>query len=152
MKKADPDSLPPTSPKTMAVLILILIGLIIATAKASLYPSQPASWERLHTPHANSLADTNRILTESGAIIEAFKASQSTTTETWNMKHRTGNWTILVRYSKSPAGDAVQSIQIRREISHLPSFTTTWDYPEPPAPAAPAITAQPAPAATTPAK
>ncbi|MDI1313269.1 hypothetical protein [Prosthecobacter sp.] len=147
MKKADPDSLPPTSAKTMALLVLLLIGLIIATAKASLYPSQPATWEQLHNPRANSLADTNRILTESGAIIEAFKASQATSTETWNMKHRTGTWTILVRYTKSPAGDAVQSIQIRREISHLPSFTRTWDYPEPSASAV-----LPVPATTTPAQ
>lgn len=150
MKIADPDSLPPTSPKTMVVLILILVGLIIATAKAALYPAQPATWAPLHNPGATSLADTNTLLTKSGAVIESIKASPDLTTETWTLRHRTGIWTVLVRYSKTPQGDVVRSVQIHSEISHLPSFTRTWNYPpsdssipvassaaaEPPAPAA----------------
>jgi hypothetical protein len=146
MKIADPDSLPPTSPKTMAVLILILICLIIATAKAAFAPGQPAAWSRLHAPAAISVADANKLLSDSGAVIENIKPSADITTETWNMQHRTGRWTILVRFAKTPKGDVIQSVQIRCEISHLPSFTRTWDYPEPTA------SAQPTPAASTPAR
>ena len=147
MKLADPDTLPPTSPKTMAVLILILICLMAATIKAALYPAQPAAWTPLHVPHAQSVADTNTLLSKSGAIIEGIRTSANITTETWNLRHRTGQWSILVRLSKTPTGDVVQSIRIRCEISHLPSFTRTWDYPEQPASAA-----HPVPAATEPAK
>ncbi|MBN8420030.1 MAG: hypothetical protein J0L73_14025 [Verrucomicrobia bacterium] len=159
MKLADPDSLPPTSPRTMAVLILILIGLMAATFKAALYPSPPAAWQPLQDPHAHSLADTNTVLSKSGAVIESIKPSGDITTETWNMRHRTGNWTVLVRFAKTPQGDAVRSIQIRSEISHLPAFTRTWDYPpvtntpaSKDAPAAKASSAATdAPAASTPA-
>lgn len=167
MKLADPDSLPPTSPKTMAVLILILICLMAATFKAALYPSQPSAWKSLQNPQAQSVADTNTLLSKSGAIIENIKTTDAVTTETWNLRHRTGTWTVLVRFAKTPKGDVVQSIQIRSEISHLPAFTRTWDYtaadapapapapaastpPSAPAPAASA--AAPAPAANAPAK
>jgi len=171
MKLADPDSLPPTSPKTMAVLILILLGLMVATFKAALYPTQPAAWKSLQDPQAQSVADTNTLLSKSGAIIESIKTTDAITTETWNLRHRTGQWTIIVRFAKTPKGDVVQSIQIRSEISHLPTFTRTWDYPpgtdspaskdapaakappsatDAPVPAAPAT--PPAPAAEAPAK
>lgn len=171
MKKADPDSLPPTSPRTMAVLILILIALMVATFKAALYPSPPAAWQPLQDPQARSVADTNTLLSKSGAVIESIKTTADITTETWTMRHRTGTWTVLVRFAKTPKGDAVQSIHIRSEISHLPAFTRTWDYPpgtsapaskdapsanappaatETPVPAAPAT--PPAPAAEAPAK
>lgn len=157
MKKADPDSLPPTSPRTMAVLIIILLCLMAATFKAALYPSPPSAWKSLQDPHAQSVADTNTLLSKSGAIIESIKTTDAVTTETWNLRHRTGTWTVLVRFAKTPKGDVVQSIQIRSEISHLPAFTRTWDYPPgtdipaskdaPAAKAPPAATDAPTPAA-----
>ncbi|MHB1082461.1 MAG: hypothetical protein ACYC67_23925 [Prosthecobacter sp.] len=164
MKIADPDSLPPTSPKTMAVLIIILLCLMAATFKAALYPSQPAAWKSLQNPQAQSVADTNTLLSKSGAVIENIKTTDAITTETWNLRHRTGTWTVIVRFAKTPKGDVVQSIQIRSEISHLPAFTRTWDYPAadssapaastPPSapPPAPASAPAPAPAANAPAK
>lgn len=159
-KTADPDSLPPTSPKTMAVLIVILLGLMAATFKVALYPSPPAAWARLHEPATLSVADANKLLSDSGAVIESIKSADSITTETWNMRHRTGQWTILVCFSKTPKGDVIQSVHIRNEISRLPTFTRTWDFPpgstapaptpsKPPAPAAP-VPAAPAPAAPAP--
>lgn len=167
MKLADPDSLPPTSPRTMAVLILILIGLMVATVKMALYPSPPAAWDRLHETGTLSQAEANTLLSGSGAHIESIKAGDPVTTETWYKNHRTGTWTVLIRFAKTPKGDTVQSVHIRSDISHLPYFTRTWDYPDttsqaksapstsaqPPSPPAPAnVTAQPAPAANTPAK
>ena len=149
MKLADPDSLPPTSPKTMAVLILILICLMAATFKAAFYPSPPSSWKSLQDPHAQSVADTNTLLSKSGAVIESIKPAADITTETWGMKHRTGTWTILVCFKKTPKGDAVQSIHIRCEISHFPAFTRTWDYP--PGTTAPASSSTPAKAPPPPA-
>lgn len=153
MKLADPDSLPPTSPKTMAVLILILICLMVATFKAALYPSQPSAWKSLQNPQAQSVADTNTLLSKSGAIIENIKTTDAVTTETWNLRHRTGTWIVLVRFAKTPKGDVVQSVQIRSEISHLPAFNRTWDYPaaDSSVPAASAPTSAPPPAATAPA-
>jgi hypothetical protein len=147
MKLADPDSLPPTSPKTMAVLILILIGLMVATVKTALYPSPPAAWDRLREIGTLSLTDANTLLTSSGAHIESIKAGDPITTETWYKNHHTGTWTILIRFTKTPKGDVVQSVLIRNDISHLPYFTRTWDYPEKTSTPA---RAQPAPAATTP--
>ena len=81
MKLADPDSLPPTSPKTMAALILILIGLMVATVKTALYPSPPAAWDRLRETGTLSLTDANTLLTSSGAHIESIKAGDPITTE-----------------------------------------------------------------------
>ncbi|WP_395746535.1 hypothetical protein [Prosthecobacter sp.] len=149
MKKADPDSLPRTDPKILAVLIVILIGLMIATFKAALYPSPPSSWSRLHEPQAISVADANKLLSDSGAYIDSIKPAADLTTETWNFKHRTGHWTILVCFKKTPKGDVIQSVHIRCEISHFPSLTRTWDYP--PGTPAPAPTKQPpAPPSTPP--
>ena len=154
MKIADPDSLPPTSPKTMAVLIIILICLMAATFKAALYPSPPSAWKSLHDPQAQSVADTNTLLSKSGAVIENIKTTDAITTETWNLRHRTGTWTVLVRFAKTPKGDVVQSIQIRSEISHLPAFNRTWDYPAvaPSAPAASTPPSAPPAPASAPAK
>ncbi len=159
MNKADPDYQPaPSSPKTMAILILILIGLMVATFRAALYPAPPAAWARLHDPSAISVADANKLLSDSGAYIDSIKPTTDLTTETWGLKHRTGTWTLLVRFKKTPKADVIQSVQIRCDISHLPSLTRTWDYPAPtvaavqPVPAPPSTTAPPTSAATAPAK
>lgn len=129
MKIADPDSLPPTDPKTLAILILILIGLMIATAKVALYPSPPSAWSKLHEPQAVSVADANKLLSDSGAYIENIKPVADITTETWNYKHRTGMWTLRLLFKKTPKGDVIQSFHVRCDITHFPSLTRTWDYP-----------------------
>jgi hypothetical protein len=149
MKKAVPDSVPPTNPKILAVLILILICLMIATGKAAFYPGQPSAWARLHEPQSISVADANKLLSDSGAYIESIKPAADITTETWNMKHRTGTWAIIVIFKKGPKGDVIQSVHMRCEISHFPSCTRTWDYP--PGTAAPASIYQPAKAPSPPA-
>ena len=141
MKLAAPDSLPPTSPRTMAVLILILLGLMVATVKTALYPSPPAAWDRLHETRTLSQTEATTLLSSTGAHIESIKAGDPVTTQTWYKNHRTGTWTILIRSTKTPKGLAVQSVHIRSDISHLPYFTRTWDYPATSTPAA----AQPTP-------
>jgi hypothetical protein len=134
MKAAETNSAPPiprTSPVVLAVLILVLIGLVCATVKMTFYPSQPAALDRLHDPKGLSVADANELLSKSGAILDSVKAGVDTTTETWTYKHRTGSWGILVHFSKTAAGDVIDHVQMRCDVSNFPSFTRTWDYPKP---------------------
>lgn len=146
---ADADKLPRTSPRTLAILILVLIGLIAANIRAYFYPSEPGAWARIHDPSTLSVAEANRILSESGAFIDSIKTTDNITTETWAYKNRSGTWTIIVRFAKKPTGDTITSVQIRSDINHFPSFTRTWDYPplsvQQPAPTNPAAPQSPPP-------
>ena len=128
----DPDEkVPPTPPAVMAILILVLIGLMIATGRAALYPPMPPTWKTIHETPAMPMAEVNRILSESGAIIDSVKAKPDGSIETWNLKHRTGTWKITVDLKKTPEGVVYSSETVRCDISNLPSFTRTWEYPEP---------------------
>ena len=75
------------------------------------------------------MAEVNRILSESGAIIDSVKAKPDGSVETWNLKHRTGSWKIIVNLKKTPEGVVYDSETVTCDISHLPSFTRTWEYP-----------------------
>ena len=114
----------------MAVLITILLILMGLTAQKSLYPTPPKAWERVHSAPALPMADVNKMLSDSGAIIESVKALPDGTVENWQLRHRTGQWKLTVNLKKTPAGVMYRSSTITCEISHLPSFTRTWEYPE----------------------
>ena len=136
---ADSDEkLPPTPPAVMAVLVLILLGLMAATFKYTFYPVLPAAWSKIHETPAMPMADVNKILSDSGGIIDSIKAVPGGSIETWKKPHRTGTWQITVNLKNSPAGVVYASEQVRCDITHFPSFTRTWDYPPPP-PGAPPV-------------
>lgn len=123
------EKLPPTPPGVMAVLIVILIGLMFATYRACFYPSPPAAWQTIHEKPDLPMTQVNEILSKSGATIDSIKPQPDGTLETWQLKHRTGTWTIEVRLKKTPAGVVYSSEQVRCYITNFPSFTRTWDYP-----------------------
>lgn len=133
----------------MVVLIVILIGLMFATYRAYFYPSPPAAWKTIHEKPDLPMAQVNDILSKSGATIDSIKPLPEGTVETWQLKHRTGTWTIEVRLKKTPAGVVYESEHTTCYITNFPSHTRTWDYPEPaqgsaPASSAPASAAAPA--------
>lgn len=161
------DKLPPTPPGVMAVLIVILIGLMFATYRAYFHPSPPATWKTIHEKPDLPMTQVNEILSKSGATIDSIKPFPDGTLETWQLKHRTGTWTMEVKLKKTPSGLVYASEQVRCYITNFPSFTRSWDYPatsttsaatpavtsSSSAPAAPEPAASPhAPAAPTPAK
>lgn len=146
------EKLPPTPPAVMAVLIIILIGLMFATYQAYFYPSLPATWKAIHEKPDLPMTQVNDILSKSGATIDSIKPLPEGTLETWQLKHRTGTWTIEVRLKKTPAGVVYGSEQVRCYITNFPSFTRTWDYPATAATAGSASAATPSPVATAPAK
>lgn len=158
------EKLPSTPPAVMAVLIVILIGLMAATYRAYFYPSPPAVWKTIREKADLPMTQVNEILSKSGATIDSIKPLPEGTVETWQLKHRTGTWTLEIRLKKTPAGLVYGSEKMSCYITNFPSFTRTWDYPALPAgeggkpeaaaapQAAPASGAASAPAATPPAK
>ncbi|OYW74400.1 MAG: hypothetical protein B7Z37_18045 [Verrucomicrobia bacterium 12-59-8] len=129
---ADSDEkIPPTPPAVMAVLIVVLLCLMGATFKYTFYPNPPPAWSKIHDTPAMPMADVNKILSESGAVIDTIKAVPGGSVETWQKSHRTGTWQIIVNLKQTPAGAVYASEQVRCDISNFPSFTRTWEYPEP---------------------
>jgi len=126
---ADPEVKVPPPPVVMAVLILLLC-VVAATVKYTFYPDPPAAWSQLHAQPGLPLAEVNRILAESGAVIGAIKAVEGGSAESWLAQHRTGSWQIIVHFKQTPAGLVYASEEIRCDITHFPGFTRTWGYPE----------------------
>ena len=127
---ADTDKLPPTSPKVMSVLIVLLLILVFATGKATFYPKPPVLWSSIHEKPNLPIDDVNRILLESHALLGSVKTEEGGASETWQLNHRTGTWSLQVNFKKTPEGLVYDSEQVRCDISNFPSFTRTWDYPE----------------------
>lgn len=141
------EKLPPTPPAVMAVLILILIGLMVTTYRACFYPSPPATWKTIHEKADLPMVQVNEILSKSGATVDSIKPQPEGTVEVWQLKHRTGTWTLEVRLKKTPTGVVYSSEKMSCYITNFPSYTRTWEYPTPAEGAAPAAAEKPAPAA-----
>ena len=123
------EKIPPTPPGVLAILIVILIGLMIATGYACFYPSVPSSWKTIHETPNLPMAQVNDILSKSGASVDSIKQVPDGTLETWQFKHRTGTWTIEVKLKKTPTGVVYSSEKVSCYITNFPSFTRTWEYP-----------------------
>ncbi|WP_395753834.1 hypothetical protein [Prosthecobacter sp.] len=124
------DKLPPTPAWVMTILILVLLGLAAVTTKLALYPSMPAEWKKIFNTPQMPMADVNKQLAESHAVMESVKAALDDTVETWTLKHKTGAWSAKVTLVKSDKGLVYGHAEVSCDVTNLPSFKRTWVFPE----------------------
>ncbi len=114
----------------MTILVLVLLGLMALTAKLSLYPTMPAEWVKVFNTPQMPMAEVNKQLAESHAVMDSVKAGVDDTVETWSLKHRTGSWSAKVTLVKSDKGVVFGNAEVRCDVTNLPSFARTWVFPE----------------------